>query len=235
MPGWWTLDGPTGMPDQKWPGGHANLGIAHGIAGPLGLLAIAALDGITVPGQVEAIDHIERFLSRWRCGTSERPWWPGLITRSEWSDGALRQSGPQRPSWCYGTPGIARSQQLAALARNDVSRQRQAEAALAGSVTDDFQLSQLSDDSLCHGWAGLVHSARRAAADAAPGSPLIAALSQVTLRWQDQSPRLMDHDGLLEGSAGVALVRATASATTVWDACLLTAPPTAYTLAEGTG
>lgn len=235
VPGWWTLDGPTGKPDPHWPGGHANLGIAHGIAGPLALLASAALHGITVPGQVEAIDHIERLLDRWRSGTAERTWWPGLISTRDWSDDSNRQSGPQRPSWCYGTPGIARARQLAARARNDVIHQRDVEAALAGCVTDDRQLAQLSDDSLCHGWAGLIHATRRAAAEAEPGSPLIAALSDLTPRWQEQSPRLPDHDGLLEGRAGVALVRAAAAANTVWDACLLTAPPTTYTLTEGTG
>lgn len=235
VPGWWTLDGPTGTPDSQWPGGHANVGLAHGIAGPLALLASAALQGITVPGQDEAIDRIERFLDRWRCDAASRPWWPGLITRGDWSDGAVRQSGPQRPSWCYGTPGIARARQLAALAQSDGRRQRDAEEALAACVTDDSQLSQLSEGSLCHGWAGLVHCARRAAADAEPGSALIAALPRLTSRWQEHSPRRPDHDGMLEGTAGVALVRTVASADTAWDACLLTAPAPGYSLTEGTG
>jgi hypothetical protein len=32
LPGWWTATGPSGRPDSQWPGGHANLGMAHGIA-----------------------------------------------------------------------------------------------------------------------------------------------------------------------------------------------------------
>lgn len=31
MPGWWTYDSPSGKPSASWPGGHGNLGIAHGI------------------------------------------------------------------------------------------------------------------------------------------------------------------------------------------------------------
>ena len=32
LPGWWTGTGPAGTPDPAWPGGHLNLGMAHGVA-----------------------------------------------------------------------------------------------------------------------------------------------------------------------------------------------------------
>jgi hypothetical protein len=32
LPGWWTASGPSGRPDDRFPGGHANTGLAHGIA-----------------------------------------------------------------------------------------------------------------------------------------------------------------------------------------------------------
>lgn len=51
LPGWWTLHGPSDRPDPRWPGGHANLGLAHGISGPLALLAQTMLHGITVPAR----------------------------------------------------------------------------------------------------------------------------------------------------------------------------------------
>jgi len=31
LPGWWTASGPDDRPSQSWPGGHGNLGMAHGI------------------------------------------------------------------------------------------------------------------------------------------------------------------------------------------------------------
>ncbi|GCE00620.1 lanthionine synthetase LanC family protein [Embleya hyalina] len=37
LPGWWTRDSPTGQPSPHWPGGHLNLGIAHGCTGVLAL------------------------------------------------------------------------------------------------------------------------------------------------------------------------------------------------------
>ena len=75
-----------------------------------------------------------------------------------------------RPSWCYGTPGIARAVQLAAIAVGDVDRQRSAEQAIAACLTDP---QPLTEPGLCHGLAGLYQTAFRAAADAT--SPAIAA------------------------------------------------------------
>lgn len=40
---------------------------------------------------------------------------------------------PARPSWCYGTPGLARARQLAGLALRDLARQEAAEHALAST------------------------------------------------------------------------------------------------------
>src|SRR5699024_1154281 len=77
--------------------------------------------------------------------------------------------GPPRPSWCYGTPGLARAQQLAGLALGDADRQRMAENALLACVADRTQLDRIRDASLCHGAAGLLHTAHRVARDAPPG------------------------------------------------------------------
>ena len=37
LPGWWSGTGPASTPDPAWPGGHLNLGMAHGGAGVLAL------------------------------------------------------------------------------------------------------------------------------------------------------------------------------------------------------
>ncbi|WP_433264706.1 lanthionine synthetase C family protein [Actinosynnema sp. CS-041913] len=232
LPGWWTHNEPADRLSPQWPGGHANLGIVHGIAGPLALLALAMIDGTTVPGQAEAIDRICRWLDRWRCGTATRPWWPGTIRPSEFRTGSVDQHGPQRPSWCYGTPGLARAQQLAALALGDRRRQRAAENALTACVTDDHQLALLDDASLCHGWAGLVQTLRRTAADASPDSELAAQRLRLHTRFAHHlyGRRPVPGDGLLEGTAGIALTRDAATAPAFrWDACLLITPPAPQT------
>jgi hypothetical protein len=226
LPGWWYGQHPHDQPAQHWPGGHGNLGLAHGITGPLALLATAMRRGVTVTGHTEAITSICSWLDRWRVGSGPSAWWPGRITRAEWQAGATRQRGPQRPSWCYGTPGMARAQQLAALATNDRRRQRQAENALAGCVADQQQLAQLRDASLCHGWAGLLHTTRRVASDADDDSPLAAALPSLHARLEQHLSRSgPPDDGLLEGRAGIQLAQQTnptgQTSASRWDACLL--------------
>jgi hypothetical protein len=166
LPGWWSGNAPDDRPSEQWPDGHGNLGMAHGIAGPLALLSSAMQRGISVTGQADAIGRMCDWLDRWRTGTPRRAWWPEVISATERRTGIVRRPGPARPSWCYGVPGLARAQQLAGLALGDPQRQRLAEQALAGCVADEEQLAQLGDASLCHGWAGLLQTTWRVAADA---------------------------------------------------------------------
>lgn len=58
LPGWWTYLAPSGQRSPDYPDGHGNLGLAHGITGPLALLALATRHRVTVPGQQEAIRRI---------------------------------------------------------------------------------------------------------------------------------------------------------------------------------
>ncbi|MFS8098403.1 methyltransferase, FxLD system [Lentzea alba] len=238
LPAWWTGNEPADRPCPQWPGGHANLSIAHGVAGPLALLATAKISGIAVPAHAEAIENICGVLDRWQLGTRTTPWWPGTINLHEWRTGTTSQVGPQRPSWCYGTPGITRAQQLAGIALGDHQRQRTAENALASCVTDQQQLDQLDGASLCHGWAGLVQTVRRAAENAGPGSELATLLPQL---HKDFQQHLRDHrppagDGLLEGATGVALALYSATEPAFhWDACLLLAAPDRSTELERNG
>lgn len=229
LPGWWSDLDPGGNPNNPvYPGGHANLGMAHGIAGPLAMRA-----GITVDGHATAIRRICRWLDTWVQDGPAGPWWPYWLTRAELGSGRVQRPGPARPSWCYGTPGIARAQQLAALAVGDTARQQHAEAALVAAVTDPAQLATIVDRSLCHGYAGLLHIVNRAAADAL--TPHVAACLPALLAatldtaTNDTATALLQppcgDPGLLEGAIGTALALHThiQPATTRWDACLLTA------------
>ncbi|MFE4519297.1 lanthionine synthetase C family protein [Kitasatospora sp. NPDC056783] len=233
LPGWWTMDGPSGTPDERFPGGHANTGVAHGIAGPLALLALALRRGIEVDGQREAIRAVLSWLERWRDGHA----WPYWITPTHLNDLNHRPLAPQRPSWCYGTAGVARAQQLAALALGDQHLRRDAEQALATTLADPKALAATTDLSACHGYAGLAHIAHRAATDALPRNAArlrtAAALLLDTAHPPRTNPDEQAHHllttagpGFLEGAAGTALaLLAPATGTTpatCWDACLLT-------------
>lgn len=222
VPGWWTADAPSSHPDDL--GGHADQGMAHGIAGPLALLALAMRRGIVVPGHADAIDRICRWLDSWRQIAPAGPWWPERITLADVRNGRPSQTGSARPSWCYGTPGLARAQQLAGLARADTVRQRTAEDALIRCLADPEQLRRLRDTSLCHGWAGVAATTWYAAADAANPAlrghlpHLLRALIAHAPHTDPTGP-----PGLIDGRAGVALVLHTVArpAPSTWPTCLL--------------
>ncbi|MFF4699930.1 lanthionine synthetase C family protein [Streptomyces chattanoogensis] len=222
LPGWWVGHHPDLTP-ATIPAGHANLGAAHGITGPLLLLARALRQGITVDGHEDAIDTILDWLDTWRQDGPAGPWWPEHLHLGELHAGLPDQRGPARPSWCYGTPGIARAGQLAALARRDPARQHLYEDAIARCLTDPAQLSRLTDAGLCHGWAGVYQTAWRAARDAA--TPALRAalpgLADALSRHAHPGP----DPGLLQGDAGTALALTTAAhdaaPTSGWDTCLL--------------
>ncbi|MFH8556424.1 lanthionine synthetase C family protein [Streptomyces celluloflavus] len=240
LPGWWTLSGPSGRQDDRFPGGHANHGMAHGIGGVLALLALAARRGITVGGHREAVRTILAWLDRWQEKTDRGEAWPYWVTRDELRTGRPDPSLPRRPSWCYGTAGLARARQLAALALGDTDRQVEAENALVSALTDRAQLKATTDNGLCHGFSGLAHIAARIADDAHPSTagqlraaipPLLTAACPSGIVPEDTARAVIQDEeagpGFLNGAAGMALAllapATTAPPQSAWDTCLLIA------------
>lgn len=222
LPGWWVAHDPD--PTLPTPGGHANFGMAHGAAGFLALFALGTSRGYVVDGQDEAIEYLGAWFDQWQQDSADGPWWPQWVTRQELRTGQLTQRGPGRPSWCYGTAGIARAQQLAAISREDLAWRTRAEDAMAGCLTDRH-LGQINDAGLCHGMAGVFQTVFRAAADAENAAivqrlpALAAALAGRAAAGQDTGL------GLLTGDAGLGLaletMRRGAAPLSGWDACLL--------------
>ncbi|WP_435191027.1 lanthionine synthetase C family protein [Streptomyces sp. bgisy126] len=239
LPGWWTSTGPSGRPDDRFPGGHGNSGMAHGIGAVLSLLALAARRGATTDGHHAAMRTVLAWLDRWEITVPQGRKWPYWITRDELRTGRLAPAARRRPSWCYGTAGLARAQQLAALALGDPARRAAAETALLDALTDPVQMRATVDTGLCHGFAGLAHLAARTAADASPENAkrlcaflpvLLSTLLPPGTAPEEASTALVDSPvgpGLLDGAAGTALGILAASSTgpprTAWDACLLIA------------
>lgn len=224
LPGWWTDLAPNGARSPDFPGGHGNLGMSHGIAAPLALLSLAMVRGIIVDDHATAIGRICTWMDTWQQDTPSGPWWPGFVTWDQANAGRVPSSSRQRPSWCYGTPGIARAQQLAALATRDTDRQRIAEAAMLGCLREPTQLERLTDSGLCHGLAGVLQAAWRMAG-ASPEPDLAAELPNLVdllLARSQCSPRDPE---FLDGRAGVALALHAVGVDTAplshWDTCLL--------------
>ncbi|MGP4093735.1 lanthionine synthetase LanC family protein [Nonomuraea sp. KM90] len=209
LPGWWSPDNPTH--EVNIPGGHGNNGIAHGIAGPLALLSLAARRGIRVDGQSSAITTFATWLEQF--GSS---YW---ITVDQLTADEPSRVPPLRPSWCYGDLGIARALQLAALAHGDPARRQKAEAIALAALADADRLERVSDASICHGWAGILTVTTALAADSATPDRFTTSTQHARRRLAAGINEL-PKPGFLEGRAGAQLAL-DGSNTTGWTSALL--------------
>ncbi|HEY3685335.1 MAG TPA: lanthionine synthetase C family protein [Streptosporangiaceae bacterium] len=242
VPAWWSTETFLGLPDAP---GHLNLGLAHGVGGPLALLSLAWSAGVRVPGQDAAIAAIADLLGSWRRTDAYGPYWAYCaatgVDRDWW------QSPPHRTrdAWCYGALGLARALHLAGNALGRADWTAQAVAAARGAVAA-MDRGLVTDHSLCHGWAGILRIVQRMAADSA--DPVLEAavtpLAGRLIAGYDPAapfgyrytapdfPLGADRPGYLEGAAGIALALrsfaagerpVTGPAATDWDAALLIA------------
>lgn len=220
MPPWWMPSGLAGAPDPTFPEGHGNIGAAHGISAVIALLAYAIGRGHNTSTANEALTALTRWTDAHRQGDDGGVWWPGHVTPGT---DPIRH----RPSWCYGTAGTARAQQLAGIAQNDTSRQTHAENAMLAALHDTTQRDRLHGVGLCHGKAGLLQSACRMTADSTDrhrSAQLAALIPRLAAELAAQLAA-DNHDipELLDGTAGAALALHTATTgtpATSWDAFL---------------
>lgn len=237
-PGWFVAHRVDGTaPSGDGSGGHLNAGLAHGIPGPLALLALAWQEGVRVAGQDEAIARIADWLLDRRITDPDGTTWPATA-----DDGGPDVGGrpcPARDAWCYGAPGVARALQLAGQALGRPEWPAAAVDAVAAMLARPAGPRGVTDPGLCHGWAGLLHLVRLVGLDS--GDPRIVGAAtglaaRVVDRYEHQAPfgfraswpptfEPVDLPGFLEGSAGVALALLSylddGRPVTGWDTALL--------------
>jgi len=224
LPGWWSDRDPHRGYSKEWAGGHGNFGLAHGAASILAILALATLHDIEMPGQQDAAARLYEWYQRWQQPSPAGPWWPQYINVAELADGQLHQPQPGRPSWCYGTPGIARALQLAGRAFDMPDAGSLATAATRATFAPQSPAAPLTDLSLCHGYAGTLHTARQLGEPA--DNLLTATLNQLNEEPDLAADALLSAGPqLMEGATGVALALLSYTTdpdlTSTWDTFLL--------------
>ncbi|ADP78957.1 lanthionine synthetase C family protein [Pseudofrankia inefficax] len=229
-PGWWLPADRHPAAVNAHPSGAATTGMAHGIAGPLALLAIGHQAGCTVPGQRDAITQAAAWLLRWRderTGT-----WPPHITGDELDAGRADPPVGRADAWCYGIPGISRALTLAGQAGQESTTQDATRDALR-ALADRPGRWDVDGPTLCHGHAGVLRTAH------AMHHPVLARQAATAVADAfDPTHRFCfahvagstatDRPGFLTGAAGTALALAEHAAFpvshdlhTAWDALLL--------------
>ncbi|MFE2350020.1 lanthionine synthetase C family protein [Kitasatospora cineracea] len=241
VPRYWSTTPPNWHPDadpELRASGHLNLGMGHGIAGPLAMLATAHLQGARVEGQSEAIGRLVALLERFRSEDEHGPYWPPTVSLPTYEGTASgRRRG--RVAWCYGAPGISRALQLAGRALDRQDWAADAEASVVGLTRLPPEQFGMEHWSLCHGWAGVLHLLGYFT-DGPSGPRIVELRERVAARIIDDfdtaglPPLQLGHDrlgegchpaGFLEGAAGLALAldayARPGEETLPWDTALL--------------
>lgn len=224
---------------RHYPQGNLNCGLAHGIPGPLALLALAYSDGILVPGLPEAVERIADWLLAHRVYDRWGPNWPTAVDavgRGDDSTARAPQESPSRAAWCYGSPGVSRALWLAGRALHAPAVCDAAVEAMQAVFRRPLPQRRIDSPTFCHGVAGLLQVTLRFAADT--GSPFFTdaaddlidqLLSQYEpdslLGYRNLEPGAVavDQPGLLDGAPGVALVLLAAASPVepTWDRAFL--------------
>ena len=183
------------------PSGHWDLGMAHGAAGVVALLAHAGAD---------------RPLDRATARLVGQQLPPGSGSRYAAWLAPGQSPRPARTAWCYGDPGIAAAL-LAAGCRDEAVEVAHAAAGRPRAQTG------IVDAGLCHGAAGLMHVFNRLSQ--ATGEVSLAGAAR---QWFDEALVLpIAEPGFLEGQAGLglALLAAVSDVEPAWDRVLLLSGP----------
>ncbi len=220
---------------SRYPNGSMNCGLAHGVPGPLAVLALAAADGVAVDGIREAVADVSGWLVNHRRDDQWGVNWPALVTIP---DGSVID-GPSRAAWCYGAPGVARALWLAGAALGDEALTGLAVEAMARVYDRPIRARQIDSPTFCHGVAGLLQITLRFRHDtglALFDDAACALLDQLLDRFEPEesvlgyrgiepSGKRVDQAGLLDGAPGVALVLLAAALPVepTWDRLFLLA------------
>ena len=209
-PGWWLPASEHPPTVTVHPSGAATTGMAHGIAGPLALLATAHTAGCSVAGQRTAIQDAAQWLLRWRTNTTSS--WPPYVTGDELDSDTAQPTTGRRDAWCYGAPGIGRALTLAGRALADPQLTEAGDTAIASLAERPTELWDVEGPTLCHGHAGVLQSAatsQDSTADRATAAVTEAFNPRLAFAFQHLDNGTAAEDpGLLTGSAGVALALA---------------------------
>src|SRR5215217_2370088 len=239
---WWTPPAEILNEESRkqCPSGCADLGVAHGVAGPIGLLGSICGAGVAQATARPLLEGAVSWLLAHSVPTEAGPTFPVWVTSGS-------QPSQARCAWCYGDPGIAAALLMAARGVGDADWERAAVALACRAAERPASETGVVNACFCHGAAGVAHLYNRmyqATGERTLGRAAVywlertlgfyrlardAGDSWVQGNWDPAQRELWTWTGieLVDGAAGVALVLL-AAATPVeptWDRMFLVSAP----------
>jgi lantibiotic modifying enzyme len=239
---WWTP--PAEIVDEEsrkqYPSGRVDLGVAHGVAGPIALLGGICGAGTEQTTVRPLLEGAARWLLAHAMATEAGPTFPVWVAPGV-------QPWQARCAWCYGDPGIAAALLTAARGLGDAGWEEAAVALACRAAERPASETGVVNAGFCHGSAGLAHLYNRMYQ--ATGEPKLgrAALywlertldlyrrarangdSWVQGSWDPGQRERWTWTGIdvVDGAAGVALVllAAATSVEPTWDRMFLVSAP----------
>lgn len=224
VPGWYVSPEEQLVPEAQaqYPNGSFILSMSYGMTGCLSVLALAALEGIVVPGQYELIQEMATWLKSKQRQASSGPYWHHSVSFEDEISNQQNSTELTRDAWSYGNPTVSRSLYLAAKATRDFSLMKFAEDSFLSIFSKTWQEWNLMGPTFFWGRAGLLALTYHMAQDT--GHPVL--LKQIdylendlkrfyhpshvfgfqTIHVAEQEDyHWIDHPGLLNGAIGIAL------------------------------
>ncbi|HWO95423.1 MAG TPA: lanthionine synthetase C family protein [Bacillus sp. (in: firmicutes)] len=147
----------------NYPNGNFNLGLSHGIAGPLAFLSISYLNGMRTATIEKDIETLAEFICKWSIEYDHGIIFAGKVSFEEWKKDKLSTeiNKGYRDSWCYGVPGIARALWLAGRALKRDKWIRLGMKAYADIEKRADRKGGFTSGTICHGVGGVLHLVQR--------------------------------------------------------------------------
>jgi hypothetical protein len=226
VPGWFIArDDQFNEHDKSYyDKGSFNVGLAHGIPGVMGLLAVCKLNGYDQPGLMETLQLLSEWVASKCCLSKFGACWPAALHFDEETGNQNKHLDFCRDAWCYGAPGVARALWLASQALKNPDYGQLALDSLQAAVKRPREEWSLPGPTLCHGIGGYLMIVDQMANDTQDSICLdaVSNLKKILLSYfdennafgfQDYDPiknnrgkyKMLDRPGLLEGTAGVLL------------------------------
>ncbi|MEK3660624.1 lanthionine synthetase C family protein [Paenibacillus sp. FSL F4-0236] len=159
LPRWYVRKDNLRMEANKlnYPTGSINLGLSHGIAGPLVVLSEAYKKGIIVDGHLDAIHNIVSEYKKFTYLINDSTYWPTMLSPEHYlTDGKDFNKEIHRESWCYGAISTAKVLFTTGNCISDHDLSDWAFDIIEQKAQLELKDLLLDSPTLCHGYAGVL-------------------------------------------------------------------------------